>query len=187
MRRLETSHCPTALVLAAIVGSLDWTTLADTLHLAGPGPQPPLSAAGPSHLLGLSRGGRFVTFLSSANNLATNDDALPWLDVFVRDLGDNRTTLVSVTPVRFGGGNDHSVAPSISSNGQWVAFESAAENLVADDTNRFSDVFIRDLAASVTHAVSVTTNGWLDGNGPSGNPLLSADGRWVVFESGASN
>src|SRR5439155_22417321 len=97
------------------------------------------------------------------------------LDVFVRDLASGTTSLVSVKKNGLGGGDDNSSAPTVSSNGHYVAFESAADNLLANDTNGFSDVFVRDLGRGVTRLVSVATNGADGGNGPSGAPLISAD------------
>jgi Tol biopolymer transport system component len=82
--------------------------------------------------------------------------------------------------------NSRSQRPAISANGRYVAFASAASNLVAGDTNGISDVFVRDRAAHVTRRVSV---------GPGGAPpnqarvdvAISADGRYVAFQSYASN
>src|SRR5713101_3891029 len=81
-----------------------------------------LTGMGGSFTPSLSDDGRFVVFVSYANNLVTNDDLAPSLDVFVRDLTTNNTTLVSVNMTGIGGGNDDANYPSISSNGQFVAF-----------------------------------------------------------------
>jgi WD40-like Beta Propeller Repeat len=70
--------------------------------------------------------------------------------------------------------------PAISADGRYVAFESAANNLVAGDKNDRRDVFVHDRATAVTTRVSV-------GNRPSGRPVISADGRQVAFEADASN
>ncbi len=77
-------------------------------------------------------------------------------------------------------------APSISADGSRVAFASAADNLVPDDTNDAIDVFVRDRRARTTVRVSVATLG-LEGLGASMSPVISADGRWVAFTSYASN
>ncbi len=154
-----------------------------------------ISAAGNSFTPVFSADGRFVVFVSHANNLATNDDVAPYLDVFVRDLASSNTVLVSVNMTGGGGGNADANYPSISSNGQFVAFASAASNLVKNDTNDAADIFVRDLISGVTTVVSVDATGtstaatlspWTRDR-LSINPLISADGRWVIFESLATN
>jgi Tol biopolymer transport system component len=81
----------------------------------------------------------------------------------------------------YGGGSS-----SISADGRFVAFDSYASDLVADDNNRTWDVFVRDTVAGTTRRVSVSGGG-LQGNGPSHHPAISADGRFVAFWSKASN
>ena len=147
---------------------------------------PSSTAGGSSFSAGISGDARFVTFLSHANNLVTNDSMNPWMDVFLRDLTNGTTTLVSVGASGMGGGNDNSGMPSASLDGAFVIFESTASNLVPNDTNGFSDVFLRDLNAGLTRIVNAGTNGSA-ANGASGTPLLSRDGRYVVYESSASN
>jgi Tol biopolymer transport system component len=108
------------------------------------------SASGNSLAPTLSASGRFVGFLSHANNLVTNDDLGLSFDVFVQDLKLGQTVLASVSPSGVGGGAGESASVVLSSNGLWVAFESLAGNLVAGDTNGQSDVFVRDLSLGVT-------------------------------------
>ena len=76
---------------------------------------------------------------------------------------------------------------------EFVAFDSSSSNLIVGDTNGASDVFLREtcLAASTnclpsTSRVSVASDG-TEGNGGSGSPSVSADGRFVAFVSGATN
>ncbi len=83
-------------------------------------------------------------------------------------------------------GNDDSFLAAINSDGRFVAFDSQASNLVAGDTNGSRDVFVRDRATGVTERVSVDSNGG-EGNGMSFLPAISSDGRFVAFESWASN
>jgi len=111
---------------------------------------------------------------------------LPTLNVFLRERASNTTTLVSVNLTGTGGGNGDSLPVGISTNGQRVLFESAASNLVANDTNNASDVFVRDLVNGTTTLVSVNTNGW-SGNGGSRNSTMTPDGRFVAFVSAATN
>ncbi len=149
--------------------------------------RPPASGAGHSYLPVFSADGLHVGFVSQANNLVTNDDLGPSLDLFVRDLTASNTVLVSVGSNGFGGANRDVSTFALSSNARVVAFETPASNLVPGDTNQASDIFVRDLAAGVMRLVSVSADGTGPGNGPSYNPLLSADGRYVIFESLASN
>src|SRR5688500_774305 len=95
---------------------------------------PSVSAAGNSHNLGFSRSSQHLLFVSHANNLVTNDNLNPWLDIFVRNLVTSNTMLVSVSMNGLGGANADANFPSISSNGQFVAFASHASNLATDAT-----------------------------------------------------
>lgn len=106
-------------------------------------------------------------------------------DVFVHDRQTGTTTWVSVG---LGGiaGNGASGDPSISADGRFIAFVSSAGNLVANDTNFASDVFVRDRQTGTTTRVSVSSAG-VQANNSSFNPSISADGRWVSFESHAAN
>jgi Tol biopolymer transport system component len=106
-------------------------------------------------------------------------------DVFVRDRRTGRTERVSVST---GGdqSNDESDDPALSANGRFVAFESLASNLVPGDTNGVEDIFVRDRRTGTTRRVSLGPNG-IQGNGASQDAALSATGRFVVFQSEASN
>lgn len=85
-----------------------------------------------------------------------------------------------------GGANGVSGAPSISADGRFVAFQSAATNLVPNDTNGVVDVFVRDMALQTTQRISLSPQGQ-QGNGNSTLPSISADGRYVAFQSAATN
>ena len=82
--------------------------------------------------------------------------------------------------------NGVSSHPSISADGRYIAFRSSATNLVAGDTNGRLDIFVRDRLGGQTERASVATSG-LQGNGSSRKPFISANGRYVVFESDADN
>ncbi len=75
---------------------------------------------------------------------------------------------------------------AISADGNFVAFESRATNLVPGDTNGVIDIFVHDLRSGETKRVSVDSAG-LEANGRSENPSISADGRFIAFQSGATN
>jgi len=83
-------------------------------------------------------------------------------------------------------GNGISILPAPSLDGRYVAFQSAASNLVAADANAVRDVFVRDRLALSTERVSVSTGG-VEGNAESTAPSISADGRYVAFQSNANN
>jgi Tol biopolymer transport system component len=144
---------------------------------------------GPSSNPDLSADGRFVVFESAASNLVAGDtNNAP--DVFVRDLQTGTTSLVSTAP---GGspGNAASEAPAISAGGAFVTFASKASNLVAGDTNGVGDVFVRDLVLARTERVSVDSRGRQQ-NRAVADPFtqvsdVSRDGRFVVFDSDATN
>jgi Tol biopolymer transport system component len=139
---------------------------------------------GPSTNPAVTQSGLLVAFQSRAFNLVINDtnDAR---DIFVRHRNTGVITRVSVSS---GGAqaNLDSELPSIDSTGQYVVFESHATNLVANDTNGVRDVFLRDTVANTTTRVSRGSGG-AQGNGTSGDPAISGDGRHVAFISQASN
>lgn len=147
-----------------------------------------LEADGFSGNPGISADGRYVVFESKATTLiGVGQDTNGFSDIFVHDRATGQTTRVSVGA---GGieGNDHSFTPSISRDGRIVAFWSLASNLVANDTNGVADVFVVDWQSPspTVRRVSVDQNG-VEGNGESRVPMLSRDGRFVVYESDASN
>jgi TolB protein len=133
----------------------------------------------------LSADGRYIVFLSTATNLVT-DDNNGLQDVFIRDLESGVTQRVSLSSAGVEG-NDLSYGPAaLSANGRYVAFESDASNLVADDTNGARDIFVRDLKTGVTQRVSLGSAG-AQGNNGSFAPTISANGKLVAFYSSASN
>lgn len=132
----------------------------------------------------LSDNGRFVTFHSEATNLIPNDTNNAW-DVFFRDMQTGQFSRISVTSTGQQA-NATSIFPDISGNGRFIAFYSEATNLVPNDTNGVEDVFLHDRLAGTTERISVTSGG-IQGNGPSIFPDISADGRFVIYESDATN
>lgn len=98
---------------------------------------------------------------------------------------DHATARVSA-PGESGEPNDGSFTPSVSRDGRFVAFASDASNLVPGDTNHRRDIFVRDQQTGTTTRVSVSSRG-KQANLDSYNPSISDDGRWVVFDSFASN
>ena len=139
---------------------------------------------GPSVLPAISADGRFVAFYSEASNLVAGD-ANGARDVFVRERATGATTRVSVSGSG-AEGNSHSFAPALSADARLVAFHSHASNLVAGDQNGVDDVFVHDRQTGTTTRVSTAAEGG-DPNGGSYSPVLTADGRLVVFLSDATN
>src|SRR5262245_17300231 len=159
-----------------------------TLVSRASGPSEP-AANGDSVRAKISADGRFVVFQSSATNLSAND-VNGGTDVFVRDLDAGTTTLASRVSGPAGAPRDGaSNEPSVSSDGRFVAFESDALNLSSEDA-AFVDVFVRDLQTNTTTLVTRASAGAADGpaaDAPSFHPSISADGRYVAFQSGARN
>lgn len=135
----------------------------------------------------VSDDGRFVAFFGSSSNLARGETVLSWFmtDVFVRDTRTGQTTCVSVSSSGKRG-NGSNVGASISSDGRFVAFHSGGSSLVSGDTNGEWDVFVHDRETGRTGRVSVDSSGRL-ANGASTGCRISADGRYVVFSSTATN
>jgi hypothetical protein len=147
-----------------------------------------------AHSPSISRNGRYVAF-SSFGSLLVGGDTNDSFDVFVRDRRLRTTTRVSVDSTG-AQSNDDSFNPSISANGQVVAFSSDATNLVTDDTNGVSDIFAHDMRSGATVRVSVASDGsqsdgQSDGPGIRGGlsfgPDVSSSGRYVTFDSIATN
>src|SRR5439155_1091645 len=132
-----------------------------------------------------------VAFPSAAPNLVPGDTNGAF-DIFVRDrvLGTNERVSISSDAAQ---GNGTSDTPYISYNGRYVAFSSGASNLVTGDTNGVLDVFVRDRdtdadgifdepGAASTARMSVRDNGG-QASFRSAYPVISANGRWVAFNS----
>ncbi len=133
----------------------------------------------------ISADGRHVAFSSVAPNLVPGDTN-GMQDVFDRDLFTGVTRRISVGSAGIQGNAVSGGWSSISGDGRYALYGSAATNLVALDTNVFRDVFVHDLATGQTSLVSRSASGAL-GNGHSDPRAISADGRFVCFESDASN
>jgi cysteine-rich repeat protein len=133
----------------------------------------------------MSADGRFVSFSSDANNLVPGDTN-GRDDAFVHDRLTGETTRVSVSSS--GEQADRLSLPgqAISADGRFSSFSSDADNLVPGDTNDASDVFVHDRLTGETTRVSVSSSGE-QAAGPSFINGISADGRFVAFESVADN
>ena len=147
----------------------------------------------------LSSDGRYVAYWSAADNLV-DGDTNGVTDCFVTDRQTHLTIRVDVGPDD-AQANGACARPVISGDGSLVAFESAATNLeptnvvgrLGDPKHPGRNVFVRDVAAGTTRCVSVTRDGAKPGTslakgrmGESVRPSISADGRWVAFQSEAA-
>ena len=195
-----------ALALATLAGTAH-AQITDRVSIGLAG----TAAAGASSGVQVTPDGRFAVFMSHATNMVTAD-ANTAMDVFIRDRYLNTTTLISAPDpstgesLGFGGDSTITLGGSrvISDNGRFVAFMSDASNLVIGDTNGVTDCFIRDrdldrngvfdepgIGKTRTIRVSVSSaENQSVGNCPNGicdhgsfNPVISADGRYVAFDS----
>jgi Tol biopolymer transport system component len=133
----------------------------------------------------ISASGRYVGFASPATNLVPGDTN-GVADAFVKDLLTGSIERASLGPGNAEGDAASNGKTSVSADGRYASFSSNATNLVGTDVNGFEDVFVRDLAAGTTELASVSTGG-TQANGTSLPCTISADGRYVVFHSNASN
>ncbi len=126
-----------------------------------------------------------VAFESTATNFGVTD-LNGRRDIYMRLVSGGPMSKVSFAPGNAATNND-SYTPSVSNNGTFVAYASLASNIVANDTNAVQDIFVANFTGNaVTERVSVTNAGG-QGNGTSSSPAISADGRYVVFVSTATN
>ena len=141
-------------------------------------------ASGNSYELALSGDARFVAFQSYAANLVAGD-VNGHADIFVRDRQSGVTTLESVAAIS-GSADEESSAVAINADGRYVVFQSVANDLVPNDTNGSHDIFLRDRDSGTTTRVSESSLG-AQGNAGSLLPSISADGRYIAFQSTATN
>lgn len=164
-----------------------------TSYLASHGTGVATAASGYSDNPSMTADGRYVAFASDAANLASATDNGGTDTNGVRDIFffDSQTSLVHRLSLSQQGAQANAASnnPSISSaNGRYVAFESIASNLVVGDTNGFSDIFVVD---TITHLISrvsgANATGGGQANNPSFKPAISQTGRYIVFQSTATN
>jgi hypothetical protein len=133
----------------------------------------------------ISSDGRFASFVSDADNLAAGDNNGK-SDVFLRDRTNAITERISVSNSG-AEANGASYTPEIASSGRFVAFGSLATNLTSDTGGGQFQLYLRDLVARTTIRVSKSSSGASADTGFTSNGVVSADGRFVAFTSGATN
>lgn len=132
----------------------------------------------------ISRDGRFVAFVSLADNMH-EADRNGVSDVYVYDGDQERLELISVDN-QGAQANHHSKHATISDDGRYVAYQSMATNLVDDDSDKLWDIYVHDRHEGVTELISRNLNGGA-GSMDSQRPSISADGRYIAFESWADD
>jgi Tol biopolymer transport system component len=136
----------------------------------------------------ISSDGRYVAFQSYASNLVANDtNNIP--DIFVKDTQTGAIARVSVASDGTQATGGQSFGPSLTSDGRYVAYASFADNLVAGDTNTWTDVFLRDMQTGAVTRLSVTADGThsSQANDDSFGSSVSGNGRYVTFASRSSH
>ena len=148
----------------------------------------PPGADGPSTDAAISADGRYVVYVSEAANIVASD-ANGAADVFRFDTASGETVRVSEKSGGTGDADGASSAPAVSADGNRIAFESTASNLVADDANGAPDVFLWDASTLAVTRVSVPDpgTGRAEATGASTEPAISGDGTVVAFTSSAED
>jgi hypothetical protein len=148
----------------------------------------PTLANGASTTPSISADGKVVVFQSSANNLAANDTGTI-LDVYVHyvDTGETRLVSANLNGVSSGA---QALSPRVSADGNWVVFSSGG-NLTGGPNDTGTDVFLHHLPTGTTTRVDVSSpdaNGIVVfSNGNSNSPMVSGDGRFIVWEEFGTN
>ncbi len=141
-------------------------------------------AEGISEQADISADGQYIVFTSWASTL-DEQDTNAFGDIYLYDRALGKTNLVSLG-LDGAPANHTSSRPALSADGQVIAYESLASNLVVGDSNQTADVFIYDRATQTTQRASLSSDGE-QGSAASGLAALSADGHYVVFASFAHN
>lgn len=133
----------------------------------------------------ISDDGRYIVFASRASSLVSGDSN-GLTDIFVRDTALGTTARLSVASIgtQANGGSSNAY---ISRDGRHVVFMSDASNLIPDDTNGVTDTFVHELATGTTTRVSVASDGTQANGASLFKTAISDDGRYVTFQSSATN
>ncbi|EIM25913.1 PD40 domain-containing protein [Microvirga lotononidis] len=128
--------------------------------------------------------GRYLVFHSTASNLVEGDTNFR-SDIFLKDLTTGAITRLS-TNAAGAQANASSYNAQFSPDGRYLVFESASSNLVEGDTNSSYDIFLKDLVTGAITRLSTSAAG-AQADSSSDSARFSPDGRYVLFESSASN
>jgi Tol biopolymer transport system component len=179
MRRIATVLAVAALVPGGVAFAATPQTSLVSVTVDG------APAAGTSGRPSVSTDGRYVAFASTAPNLVRGDNN-GVSDVFVRDRQTGVTTRVSVSSAGVEA-NGVSGNPSISGDGRYVVFESRATNLITVNPGGFQNIYERDLVTGRTQRINCSDSQFTQPDGDSADPVISADGQHVAFDSVAGN
>lgn len=135
---------------------------------------------GDSRAPSISADGKYVAFQTVTQLVYNDTNGVEDIYVYDREGGNEPLQRISVDPGRLGA-NDRSAHPTISADGRFIAFESEADNLVANDGNGRKDIFVYDRNTKSTKLVSVGPGG-TPFNRDSENPDISDDGQYVGFQ-----
>src|SRR5688572_7388268 len=144
------------------------------------------STFGDSGDLAISADAKWAVFTSNGTGITTNSTEEFILNVFLKNIETGEITLLSqsATPAR-NAGTGHSFGATITADGQFVVFETEADDLVEDDANETSDVVLFNRTTRTLSLVSGTTNGVAEGS--SGEATITSNGRFILFESDATD
>jgi Tol biopolymer transport system component len=133
----------------------------------------------------ISADGNWVAF-SSASTQLVPDDTNSRRDIFLWNRASSTLERVNLTPT--GKETDRSsYAPALSADGRFIVYRSHATNLVASETLNLGDIFLRDNLNGALQRVSISATGEQSPDGASDEPAISADGRFIVFRSNATD
>jgi len=134
----------------------------------------------------ISGDGRYIVYTSFASNLVSGDTNGK-VDVFIYDRVTDKTIRANRGPANAQAVGGESYRPSISADGRYVVYDSVATNLVSGDTNGVSDVFLYDTKLKTTIRANRGPAGAQSNSGASYEPVISGDGRYIVYRSAAAN
>ena len=159
------------------------TNTVSNRHLASDGSTPGNSGSGSPVI---SADGSTLVFLSASSNLVAGADSTSLYDIYAADVLSTDISRVNVKSDGTLAADGRSISPDLSNDGRYVSFVSDTTNFAADATSANYDVFIKDRVVGTLTRVSTSLTGG-DGNGESRDARISADGRYVVFDSIATN
>jgi Tol biopolymer transport system component len=138
----------------------------------------------------VSGDGNLIAFTSTASSISATEKGVSNNNVFLYDVQQDNSIMISIDPItRKGGGGSK---PSISHDGNRIAFYSHTETLVADDKNGFWDIFLWEKNSPVFKRVSLTADGKERNQGSESanrivSPAISGNGRYIAFTTTATN
>ncbi len=137
------------------------------------------------HAYDMSDDGRYVAFMSNASDIIGVTDTNGKSDIFIRDMQTGFTRLASINSSGTNSGNNDSVDPSITADGQMVAFTSLANNLITLDDNQQYDIYVYNYQTQITKCASIAASGTSTGTFSSFSAVISKNGARVAYSTAA--